>query len=137
MRKLAEPRHKLKTHLELEGGKRVELPFPERARILPNARAVVVILDENLEVDGVQVQRPNNAAVFDSNGKLAAILENPEGPATCFHGFEGSNSDALRGEGDVWISVRPEEAEAYWMHSYRIDSGQCAIERSSRRRMPV
>lgn len=49
--KLSEPRHKVKTHIELEDGKRVELPFPERARILPNARAVVV-LDESLEVEG-------------------------------------------------------------------------------------
>lgn len=90
-----------------------------------------------LNLRGVQVQRPNNVAVFDADGKLVAVLENPEGPATCFHGFEGSNFDALTGEGDVCISVRPEAAEAYWMHSYRIDSGQCAIERSSRRRVPA
>lgn len=92
---LPPPRQEQGLCLELDNGERVKLPTPANMRILPGRRAVAAVFRREttghpMPVDAVQ--SPDNAAIFDAEGRLVAVLRNPQGSGSSFISFNAAVS---------------------------------------------
>lgn len=137
---LPPPRQAQGMYLELDTGERVDMPVPADVRILPGQQTVAAIFTKKSADSPNQMgisQRSDNAAIFDLHGKLVDVLHNPEGPGSSFIGFNGSSFNAVSGVGEVWIAVRSDEPQDYFLSIYRIDGQHHCLEKSTRRQIPV
>lgn len=137
---LPPPRQAQGIYLELDTGERVDMPVPADVRILPGQQTVAAIFTQELAEPPNQMgiaRHPDNAAIFDLQGKLVDVLHNPEGAGSTFVGFHGSSFNVVSGVGEVWIAVRSDEPQDYFLSIYRIDGQHHCLEKSTRRQIPV
>jgi hypothetical protein len=88
--RLPSPRRSVQTFLVLDSGRWIALPCNELAHILPDRPGVLVVFGEQMGVipNVADVSPPHNAVVFNADGSVRFVLQNPFGNGATFRRAE-------------------------------------------------
>jgi hypothetical protein len=91
---LLEPRTRHRTAIVLSNGERFLLPTNETPRILMDRTGVFVVFDVHKTVSEgcISFAEPNNAAIFNADGRVRFFLKNPWGEEGHFRAITNATS---------------------------------------------
>ena len=125
VRALPKPKVVLGTELWLEGNERIRLPFEAQASILPDRTGVLVLFEpgEYVSSDGSDVfSKPNNAAIYNSDGSLRFQLKFPEGDHSGRIGGIHSGSMPEKFKGMMGIVAGSAQGMPEWVYAVNPDN---------------